>query len=201
MGRDRVLPQRAFGWLSERFNTPVFNIALCGVIGLAAIFLDVATSTSFINFGALEVMHRRLAIAHASGNRFNESHLTANLAELEVERGDPLSALDHIGLAIRYMHDSGNIVTVRSPMTNLAIFLDRVGQYEAGATIAGFAFSPLMAASFPDLSTAIAHLRDVLGDPAYESLAKKGASMTARAMATYAYDQIDQARTELEQQR
>jgi amino acid transporter len=52
MGRDRVLPQRAFGWLSERFNTPVFNIALCGVIGLAAIFLDVATSTSFINFGA-----------------------------------------------------------------------------------------------------------------------------------------------------
>jgi amino acid transporter len=52
MGRDRVLPQRAFGWVSERFHTPVFNIALCGVIGLAAIFLDVATSTSFINFGA-----------------------------------------------------------------------------------------------------------------------------------------------------
>jgi amino acid transporter len=52
MGRDRVLPERAFGWVSERFHTPVFNIALCGVIGLAAIFLDVATSTSFINFGA-----------------------------------------------------------------------------------------------------------------------------------------------------
>jgi putrescine importer len=51
-GRDGVLPQRAFGWVSERFHTPVFNIALCGVIGLAAIFLDVATSTSFINFGA-----------------------------------------------------------------------------------------------------------------------------------------------------
>jgi len=30
----------------------VFNIALAGIIGLAAIFLDVATSTSFINFGA-----------------------------------------------------------------------------------------------------------------------------------------------------
>ncbi len=52
MGRDRVLPQRVFGWVSERFHTPVFNIALCGVIGLAAIFLDVTTSTSFINFGA-----------------------------------------------------------------------------------------------------------------------------------------------------
>jgi putrescine importer len=52
MGRDGVLPKRVFGWVSERFHTPVFNIALAGSIGLAAIFLDVATSTSFINFGA-----------------------------------------------------------------------------------------------------------------------------------------------------
>lgn len=52
MGRDGVLPKRVFGLVSERFHTPVFNIALAGIIGLAAIFLDVATSTSFINFGA-----------------------------------------------------------------------------------------------------------------------------------------------------
>jgi amino acid transporter len=52
LGRDGVLPNRFFGWVSERFHTPVFNIALAGVIGLAAIFLDVTTSTSFINFGA-----------------------------------------------------------------------------------------------------------------------------------------------------
>jgi hypothetical protein len=32
---------------------------------------------------------------------------------------------------------------------------------------------------------------------AYESLARKGEAMTTAAMATYAYDQIDQARTEL----
>jgi hypothetical protein len=49
-----------------------------------------------------------------------------------------------------------------------------------------------------EISTAIAHLRDVLGDPAYESLARKGEMMTTAVMATYAYDQIDQARTELE---
>lgn len=52
MGRDGVLPRSVFGWLSARFHTPVFNIALAGVIGLAAIFLDISTSTSFINFGA-----------------------------------------------------------------------------------------------------------------------------------------------------
>jgi predicted ATPase len=134
---------------------------------------------------ALEAMHRGLAIAHDSGNRFNESHLTANLAQLDVELGDPKSALDHIGLAIRHMHDSGNIVTVRSPMTNLAIFLDRVGHYEAAATIAGFAQSPLMAASFPKINTAIAHLREALGDEKYESLARSGEAMTTAAAATY----------------
>jgi hypothetical protein len=39
---------------------------------------------------------------------------------------------------------------------------------------------------------------DVLGDQTYGSLARKGETMTTAAVATYAYDQIDQARTELE---
>ena len=42
-----------------------------------------------------------------------------------------------------------------------------------------------------------AHLRDVLGDQIYDSLAHKGATMTTADLATYAYDQIDQARAEL----
>jgi hypothetical protein len=48
------------------------------------------------------------------------------------------------------------------------------------------------------VEVATAHLRDVLGDQAYESLARMGEAMTTGAIATYAYDQIDQARTELE---
>jgi putrescine importer len=52
MGRDGVLPKRVFGLVSEKFHTPWFNIVLAGLIGLGAIFLDVSTSTSFINFGA-----------------------------------------------------------------------------------------------------------------------------------------------------
>jgi hypothetical protein len=37
----------------------------------------------------------------------------------------------------------------------------------------------------------------VLGEATYESLARKGETMTTAAMVAYAYDQIDQARTEL----
>jgi hypothetical protein len=47
------------------------------------------------------------------------------------------------------------------------------------------------------ITTAIAHLRDVLGDQTYESLARKGETMTTAEVVTYAYDQINQARAEL----
>jgi hypothetical protein len=43
----------------------------------------------------------------------------------------------------------------------------------------------------------MAHLHEVLGDQVYESLSRKGETMTAAAMATYALAQIDQARIEL----
>jgi hypothetical protein len=80
------------------------------------------------------------------------------------------------------------------------VFLDRLGRLEPAATIAGFAFGPLSTA-VPQLSTVIAHLRDVLGEATYEALARKGETMTTAVMVTYAFDQIDQARTELEHHR
>lgn len=52
MGRDAVLPKTVFGRLNPQFHTPVLNLIITGAVGLIAIFLDVATSTSFINFGA-----------------------------------------------------------------------------------------------------------------------------------------------------
>ncbi|WP_417563590.1 APC family permease [Microbacterium sp.] len=52
MGRDGALPRRLFGEVSRRFRSPVFNIVIIGIVGLVAMFMDVATSTSFINFGA-----------------------------------------------------------------------------------------------------------------------------------------------------
>jgi hypothetical protein len=65
------------------------------------------------------------------------------------------------------------------------------------AIIAGFAQSPLTAVGSPANGTTIAHPREVLGDQTCESLARKGETMGTAAMATYAYDQIDQARAEL----
>lgn len=52
MGRDGVFPRRVFGFLHEKFRTPVFNLVLIALIGLAGQFLTVGDATSLINFGA-----------------------------------------------------------------------------------------------------------------------------------------------------
>jgi hypothetical protein len=136
-------------------------------------------------------------IARDSGNRYAETLLAGVLSGLEAEHGDPLAALDYVTLAIGNFHDAGNTTAVRTSLGNLAALFDRLGRHEPAATIAGHPISPHTAVAFPEINTAIAHLRDVLGDPAYESLARKGETMTTAAMVTYAYDQIDQARAEL----
>jgi predicted ATPase/class 3 adenylate cyclase len=147
--------------------------------------------------GALNALGRGVVIAQDSGNRTYGSVLAAFLARLEAEHGDTVSAFDHLTLAIRTFHNSGNTTSIRVPLAVLAAVFDRLGRYEPAATIAGFALSPLAAAAVPEISTAITHLRDVLGEATYESLARRGDAMTTAAIATYAYDQIDQARTAL----
>jgi len=146
---------------------------------------------------ALDALRRGVVIAQDSGTRVTESQMAINLGQLEAQHGDQAAALDYFTLAIRNYRDSGNATLIRNPLASLAALLDRLGRHHAAAIIAGFAFSPLTAAAYPEVTTAIAHLRDVLGDHTYESLARKGETMTTAAMATYAYDQIDQARTEL----
>ncbi|OBH08121.1 cyclase [Mycobacterium sp. E2699] len=150
---------------------------------------------------ALDALRRGLVIAQDSGNRINASSLVPGLALLEAEHGDTLAALDHLTVAIRNFHDAGDTTTIRVPLAVLAVVFDRLGRYEPAATIAGFALSPLAATGFPEITTAITHLRDVLGDQTYESLTRKGEAMTVAEMVTYAYDQIDQARAELERHR
>ena len=146
---------------------------------------------------ALRALRRGLVIAQDSSSRYNITLLVAALARLESEHGDPLAAFEYLTVGIRTYHDSGNVTTIRTVLAILAAHFDRLGRYEPAAVITGFAVSPLNIAGIPELSTAIAHLRVVLGEQTYELLARKGETMTTAAIATYAYDQIDQARAEL----
>ena len=53
MGRDSILPKKIFGHLNPQFNTPIYNIIIVGIFSLSALFIDLVTAASFINFGAL----------------------------------------------------------------------------------------------------------------------------------------------------
>ncbi len=151
--------------------------------------------------GALVALRRGLIIAQDSGNRAQQSHLLTNLCLVEAEYDDPLTVLRYFTVAIGNYHDSGNIYMLRTLLGLLAAFFDRLGRHEPAATVAGFAVRSPVAAlpAMADLGTATAHLREVLGDQTYESLARTGEAMTAAEMVACAYAQIDQARTELEQ--
>jgi tetratricopeptide (TPR) repeat protein len=146
---------------------------------------------------ARDAVRRGLVIAQDNGDRLIETHLALSLCRLEAEHGDRLAALDHCTLAVRNYHDAGNTSQLRIALAVLAGLLDRLGRYQSAAVIAGFAVSAFTTATIAEHGAAIAHLRDVLGEQTYESLARKGESMSTAAMATYAYDQIDQVRAEL----
>lgn len=53
MGRNEVLPKRAFSYVHPKFRTPVFTVVLTGVVSLLAIGPDLELIASVINFGAL----------------------------------------------------------------------------------------------------------------------------------------------------
>jgi tetratricopeptide (TPR) repeat protein len=173
---------------AETTQNPYAISFACFVHGLA--FRDVDPR------GALDVLRRGLVIARDSGNRFNETQTAVALSRLEAACGDLGAALEYIGLAIRRYHDAGNALNMRVAQAELAGLFHRLGRYEPAATIAGSALSPLTS-SLPEFTATIADLRDRLGDQAYELLARNGEAMSTAAMATYAYEQIEQAAAEL----
>jgi predicted ATPase/class 3 adenylate cyclase len=148
--------------------------------------------------GALAAFRRGLAIAHDSGNRATVTHISANMCLSQAKHGETLAFLDNVAVAIANYHDSGNTYMIRAPFGLLAVVFFRLGRYEPAATFAGIAAIFPVASTLASFVTELGQLRDRLGAAAYDSLARKGEAMPIAEMVTYAYDQIDQARTELE---
>jgi predicted ATPase/class 3 adenylate cyclase len=153
---------------------------------------------------ALEALTRGLAITQESGNRTNESYIAMTLAltlnRMDGDRNAHLSFLDYIASAVGNYHDSGNVTQVRSALGLFAGFLWKRGDREQAATVTGFAgVMPTAAPSVPEFGATVSDLRDVLGERAYEVLAREGAEMTMATAVAFAYEQIDRVRRELGQ--
>jgi hypothetical protein len=145
-------------------------------------------------------MHRGLAIAQDSDSRAALTGLSAHLCSFATEHDEPLVALEYFPVAITNYQRTGNTIMIRTLLGILAALFHRLERYEPAATIAGFASGSAVAghAFFEQFGIAISHLLTVLGEETYESLTRKGERMTTAETVTYAFDQIDRARTELE---
>jgi predicted ATPase len=154
---------------------------------------------------AYHAYRRALKIARETGNRQLETAVATMLCVLTANEDDPffgapddaIDPLDYLTVTICRYHDAGNATMIQYPLTILAAVSDRLGFHEQAAIIAGFGATEMARAGYPQINATIAHLREVLGDQTYESLARRGEKMTTAEMVTYAYDQIDQARAEL----
>ncbi len=149
---------------------------------------------------AREALQRGLAIAQDAGIRYNITHFANVLGRLEGQHGDVMSALDYLRLAIGNYHDSGNAITIRIPLASLAACLGRLGHAEGAAVLAGYSAGHITRAWLPELAITSAHLRDVLGADRYDELSSQGKAMTTAAVVAYAYDRMDQARAQLQDQ-
>jgi predicted ATPase len=143
---------------------------------------------------AMTALRRGLEIARRSANSRAQSTLQVVLADLEVDHGHPHDALDLLESAITSYFDSGDVLSLRTPLASLAVCLDRMSQHEAAATIAGSAATGMTVAVVRALPTAVAHLRQVLGDQTFEMLASHGAALEPTDLVSYALEQIEHAR-------
>jgi hypothetical protein len=145
---------------------------------------------------ASAALRRGLKIAQDSRSREMEAGLAVMLSRLAAANGETLDAFDFLSSAIHHYYDSGGFSYMPGPLAVLAAHFDRLGHFEAAATISGTAATPLTRTALPEIESAICHLRAVLGDAAYESFARAGQDMANGVMVTYALDQIDRVRAE-----
>jgi predicted ATPase len=199
--------------------TLVFALALAGAHGEAKALSDdlfdvadragnpMAISGALLAYGhthraaapgaAYEALRRGLTIAQDSGNRQMESVLALSLSSVAVTYASPLEAFELVAFAIRTYYDSGTLMFVSGAMGVLAALLDRFERYEAAATLSVFAEVPVARGTYPEIDITIAHLREVLGDEAFESLGRTGVAMSNTDVAKFALEQIDELRAQL----
>ena len=119
------------------------------------------------------------------------------LSRLEAEHGDPLAALDHVTLAIRNFHDAGNTTGCAARWRSSPPFSTGSDATNRRPPSPGSPSAPSRQRPYPS-STPRSPTCATSSATDLRIARPQGETMTTAAMATYAYDQIDQARTELE---
>ena len=95
-----------------------------------------------------------------------------------------------------FFHRAGNRGSATTTVADVAVVLDRIGQFEAAATVYGTSI-PLGTSMVPELPLVLDHLRSTLGQEQFDRCVASGSSMKFNDAMTYVREQIAIARREL----
>jgi predicted ATPase len=158
----------------------------CWAYGLAFAPSDTSRSLSAWQSG--------LALARRSGNRFWETVIAIEIANLQAEAGEGKAALISFCELLAMSGGLRDSFFVASGLSALVLLFDRLGRSEAGATLYGALPKLIERGAFLEgLEEALVRARSRLGDAAFEAAIRVGAAMTLQEASQFARAEIEKA--------
>jgi len=147
--------------------------------------------------GALEAMRQALVLCHEHHMLALEGNLSREAAALEAVHGDPDQALELFESAIASLQRASDVANSAVAFADLAVLFDRLEQPNVAATLYGASAHHGDIGWVLNLPTVVAHLREALGQTAYDDCVATGTAMDFGDAVRYAHDQIQHARGQL----
>jgi tetratricopeptide (TPR) repeat protein len=144
---------------------------------------------------SLRILREGLAYAHQHRLPMLEAAIALLAASLEALHGDPTQALALFDAALDSFQRGGNITNVAGSLSWLAECFDRFDRPDVAATLYGASTTNQATIHLViGLPGAVARLRRLLGDAAFDQYAATGAAMDLADAVSYARRHIELAR-------
>jgi hypothetical protein len=154
--------------------------------GLAFAVSDAGKSLSAWQLG--------LALARRSGNRFWETVIAIDIANLQAKAGEGKAALTSFRDLLAMSGGLRDSFFVASGLSALILLFDRLGCFEGGAILYGALPKLIERGAYLDgLDEALTRARSGLGDAAFEAAIQVGTAMTLQEASEFARGEIDKA--------
>lgn len=147
---------------------------------------------------SLETHERALRVAHGCGNRFFENSIRLDMAALQARSGTPALALTTFAELLDGWQLAGDQF-LGIGMGHLVVLFDRLGRYEAAATLYGALTRDVsLDGLVAGLPSVVEHLTQTLGAETFAEFRSRGAAMTLRDAGANARGEIADALAAIE---
>ena len=145
---------------------------------------------------ALEALREGLRYADEHRLDFFEANLAQDAAKLEVSHGEFDDAMALFARSIAAFFRAGNVVFLAASLASLAMGFERFNRPHLAATIYGSSRRQASINLVPNLASAVARLKETLGDEVFAECVAEGEAFTVGESVDFANQHIEMARRE-----